>query len=99
MGSQPEARLSRRIQTEIRAAGHFCYKVHGSELTMAGLPDIIVCAGGLFIGLEVKMPAKRSNTSARQDYVHSLIRQAGGIAAVVCSPQEALSVIEQALAE
>lgn len=95
--SQPESKLSRKIMDRIRAEGYFCFKVHGSEYMMAGLPDIIVCAQGLFIGLETKMPLERSNTSMRQDYVHGLIRAADGIAQVVCSPDEALAAISDAL--
>jgi hypothetical protein len=97
MSTQPETRLQRKIQTAIKAAGYFVFKVHGSEYMMAGLPDLIVCAEGYFIGLEVKLPATRSNTSARQDYVIGLINDAGGKAAVVCSPEEAIEVIETTL--
>jgi len=97
--SQPESRLQRKIQNAIRAEGHFVFKVHGSEFMMAGLCDLIVCAGGLFIGLEVKLPATRSNTSARQDYVMGLINEAGGAAAVVCSPEEAIDVIDSTLSK
>lgn len=82
---------------DLRAEGYFCFKVHGSEHMMAGLPDIIVCAMGRFIGLETKMPEKRSNTSPRQDYVHGLIRESGGIAAVVTSSEEALAAVRLAL--
>jgi Holliday junction resolvase len=97
MATQPESRLQRKIQTAIRAEGHFVFKVHGSEFMMAGLPDLIVCAQGYFIGLEVKLPSTRSNTSARQVYVHQLINDAGGKAVVVCSPEEALDVIDAVL--
>lgn len=96
--SQPEAKLSRRIMDALRAEGYFCFKVHGSEFMMAGLPDIICCADGLFIGLETKMPQSRGNVSPRQTLVHSQIQNAGGIAHVVCSPQEALNVIRAATA-
>lgn len=97
MSTQPESRLQRKIQNAIKAEGHFVFKVHGSEFMMAGLPDLIVCAQGLFIGLEVKLPATRSNTSARQDYVHGLINEAGGKATVVCSPEEAIEAINDTL--
>ena len=97
--SQPEARLQRKIQDAIKAAGHFCFKVHGSEYMMAGLPDIIVCAQGKFIGLEVKLPSTRGDVSPRQRYVHTQIEHAGGVAKVVCSPQEALEYIQEALDE
>lgn len=95
--SQPEARVSRKIMDALRAEGHFVFKVHGSEFMMAGLPDLIVCAQGYFIGLETKMPDKRTNTSARQDYVHELIQAAKGEAVVVCSPAEAIEVVHRVL--
>ena len=96
--AQPESKLSRKIMDAVRKRGWFCFKVHGSEYMMAGLPDIIVCADGLFIGLETKMPSDRDNVSPRQSYVHSLIRNAEGIAQVVCSPAEALRIIDDAIA-
>jgi len=71
--------------------------VHGSEYMMAGLPDIIVCAEGLFIGLETKLPEYRTNVSPRQVIVHTQIEHAGGTARVVCSAQEAISAIQEAL--
>lgn len=95
--SQPEAKLSRRIMEALRLEGYFCFKVHGSEFMMAGLPDIIVCADGKFIGLETKMPQSRGNVSPRQSLVHSHIQNAGGTAEVVCSPQEALNVVRAAI--
>lgn len=97
--AQPESKLSRKIMDAVRKRGWFCFKVHGSEYMMAGLPDIIVCADGLFFGLETKMPTDRDNVSPRQAYVHSLIQNANGTASVVCSPAEAIRVIESRIAE
>lgn len=93
--TQPEARLQRKIQEAIKVEGYFCFKIHGSEFMMAGLPDIIVCAEGLFIGLEVKMPGQKAKP--RQEYVHSLIRDSGGAVYVVCSVSEALEAISETL--
>lgn len=96
--SQPESKLSRKIMDRLRLEGYFVFKVHGSEFMMAGLPDIIVCAEGKFIGLETKLPSTRGNVSPRQSYVHSQIDNAGGVAKVICSPQEAIDVVKAALA-
>lgn len=97
MTKQREGKLSQAIMKELRLHGHFCFKVHGSEYMMAGLPDIVVCANGLFIGLETKLPETRNNTSPRQDYVHGQIREANGYVAVVTSPTEALAFVKKAL--
>ena len=95
--SQPESKLSRRIMGKLRAKGYFVFKVHGSEFMMSGLPDLIVCAEGRFIGLETKLPSTRNNVSPRQSLVHSQIQHAGGHASVVCSPDEAVRRVEEVL--
>lgn len=97
--AQRESRLSRKIQERLRGEGWFCFKVHGSEAMMSGLPDIIVCAEGLFIGLETKNPETRTHVSPRQRYVHEKIRQAGGIAVVVTSPEGAVRAINDAITQ
>lgn len=89
--AQAESKLSREIMKALRIEGIFCFKVHGSEHMMAGLPDIIACVEGQFLGLETKVPGKASNTSPRQDFVHGQIREAGGTAVVVTSVAEALA--------
>lgn len=94
MGKQPESRIVRRILNHIKDLDDaFAFKVHGSRYMMVGLPDIIVCLAGGFVALEVKVPEERDETSPRQEYVIGLIRQAGGIAEVVCSVDEARSLL------
>ncbi len=97
--AQRESKLSRHIMEAIRREGHFCFKVHGGPTMMAGLPDIIVCAEGIFVGLETKNPESRNDVSPRQKVTHDQIRRTGGgYVAVVCSPGEALDAIREALA-
>ena len=74
--TQPEARVGRKIADWLNAQGHFVFKVHGSALMMAGLPDLIVCANSRFVGIEVKMPGNKP--SIRQLYVHRQIERSGG---------------------
>lgn len=96
MAKQREGRLQKKIQDTLKlkyGRRLFIFKVWGSDHMMAGLPDLIGCLDGHFFGLEVKLPESRLNTSRRQDYVLSLITRAGGTAAVVCSPEEAMKVL------
>lgn len=93
--SQPESKLSRKIRTALLREGAFVFKVWGSAATMAGLPDLIGCVDGLFFGFEVKMPGKESNTSLRQDFVHGLIRKAGGFVVIVSSKEEAIDALDR----
>lgn len=99
MSTQPESRLQRRIQDQMKrtfGGDLFVFKVWGSEHMMAGLPDLIGCYRGQFFGLEVKVPAQRKNVSRRQQYVHGLIARAGGVAKVVTSPEEAIEALKEA---
>lgn len=93
--TQPESRLSSNIRKALLREGAFVFKVHGSAAMMSGLPDLIGCVKGRFFGFEVKMPGKESNTSRRQEYVHGLIRRAGGFVAVISSKEEALDALNQ----
>ena len=47
-----------------------------------GIPDILACYKGYFIGIEVKVPEKMGNTTKLQDYNIKKIREAGGYAFV-----------------
>lgn len=98
MSRQREGKLAQSIMTSLRRQGVFCFKVHGSEFMAAGLPDIIGCVEGLFIGLEVKLPETRSNTTPRQRLMVTNIRKAGGCAAVVTSVKEARAIVNELLA-
>lgn len=93
MPKQRESRLSRQIMNALREEGIFCFKVHGSEHMMAGLPDIIACVDGYFVGLEVKHPETRDNLSERQKYIQKQIRTANGICETVTDKFEALGVV------
>lgn len=95
--SQRESRKSRDIMNTLRAEGWFCFKVHGGAMMMSGLPDVIVCAEGYFIGLETKHDDTREGTSVTQDLRRDQIREAGGIYQVATTPEEAVQVVRDAL--
>lgn len=72
--------------------GCFFWKEHGGMYGTAGIPDIICCYRGRFIGFEVKTdvgePTKLQLSAIRK------IKAAGGNALVVRSVEEARAVIE-----
>ena len=90
--SQGESRLSRQIAHALRAEGAFVFKVHGSALMMAGLPDLIGCHRGRFFGFETKMPEGKDPTPI-QLLRHQQIRAAGGHVAVVRTVRQALDAL------
>lgn len=65
----------------------FCWKTHGGMYGTAGIPDIIACVDGRFVGLEVKQPGGK--LSQLQETTIEKIRTAGGVAAMVTSVDEA----------
>ncbi len=72
----------------------FYFKSHGGLYQRIGLPDIIGCYKGRFVGIEVKRPNKRNNTTASQKQILSEIKNAGGIGEVVTSVEEVMEIMK-----
>jgi hypothetical protein len=93
--TQREHKISTSILAALRRQGIFCFKVWGNEIQMAGLPDILACVDGLFIGFETKVPEQRDNLSPRQVYVKEQIERSKGQVFVVCGAQEAINIVNR----
>jgi hypothetical protein len=92
MGKQPESKVSTRIMTKWREMGAFCYKVHGSEFQMSGIPDISGVFQGVSVWCETKMPGNK--TSLIQDIRINQLRTAGAHVVVAYSVADALQMLE-----
>ena len=91
-----ESAITKEILTTInRQPGAWFFKSHGGAYQVAGVPDIIGHVDGVFVGLEVKRPGVGRLTKLQAVTIRR-IEQAGGVARVVCSAQEAMEVLEQA---
>jgi hypothetical protein len=92
---QPERRLVRRIQLLIDERGGRCFKIHGGDnpFQEVGIPDILACYRGRFLGLEVKLPGEEP--SPMQWKVLDEIRAAGGIARVVRTVVEVTDLLDK----
>lgn len=95
------AKAETKIVTKIREAleiefpESYFRKIHGNPYQHVGIPDLIGCVQGLFIGLEVKTDTGK--TSKIQDIEGQLIIKAGGIHGVVTSPDEAVMIVKLGL--
>lgn len=89
---QPEARISQKIRLMVKLRGGFAFKVWGNAQMMTGLPDLICCYRGVFVAFETKTPEGKEPT-ARQLYVHGIIKRAGGVVAVPRSVADARNVL------
>ena len=72
----------------------FFWKEHGGPYGASGVPDIICCYKGRFLGLEAKLPGGR--LTALQKRALEKINRAGGIARRVESVDDVKAVIAQA---
>lgn len=68
-------------------------KVHGSMYQKAGVPDIIACVDGVFIGIEVKRPG--GIVSPLQQLNIDDINRSGGVAFVAYSVEDVRKQIEK----
>jgi hypothetical protein len=94
MAKKSESKLQQRIQKALKAEfgrSMWIVKIHGGPFQKAGIPDLIGCVHGLFFGLEVKMPDGK--LSRIQDFTLSDILKAGGIAAEVTTPEQAVRIL------
>lgn len=69
----------------------FFWKEHGGPYGSAGIPDIICCYKGRFLGLEVKLPGGR--LTELQKRAIEKINCAGGIACRVESVEDVREII------
>ena len=71
----------------------FSWKEHGGMYGTAGLPDIICCIGGRFLGLEVKTPSGK--LTKLQETTIKKIRAARGAAFKVTSVEEVKEIVSK----
>lgn len=79
----------KRVLAE-RSAWHI--KTHGASMQVSGIPDIIACYRGRFVGLEVK--DHKGNPTPLQKYELECIATAGGVSAVVRSVEEVETMLD-----
>ena len=80
------------ISKALRARGAYVAKIHGSFYGSSGIPDLVCCYRGHFIGLEVKRPGNKATPI--QEAQMEGIRRAEGIAVVVTDVPSALDLLD-----
>lgn len=83
MSTTPEGRVKKAIKEYLTARGAYWYMPVSNGMGRVGAPDIIACHQGKFLGIEVKAPGKRRNTTPNQDRELAAIAAAGGVSVVV----------------
>lgn len=81
-----EKTIENQIKKWLEQQGYWWMKVHGDVFQKSGVPDILACVNGKFVGIEVKRSGGR--LSELQKYNIDKIRAAGGVAFVATSVDE-----------
>ena len=90
----PESRLQREVVKYLKSvSGLFYFKVHGGTMQQPGIPDILVCYRGRFIGFELKAHNKRP--TPLQAHTMARIVSCGGMALVVYNISDVQAVVER----
>jgi len=89
---QPEAKLVKSIQSLLVRKGARSFKIHGEDsFQEVGIPDLLCCYRGRFVGLEAKLPGNKP--SPVQKVVLNEIVAAGGYASVVSTVGQVASLL------
>lgn len=75
-----EKNIENKIKSYLKSKGAYYFKHHGNQYSQVGVPDIIACYKGRFIGIEVKN--ETGKTSPLQNYNLEAIQKAGGFSMV-----------------
>lgn len=87
-----EKNIENKIKNYLKSIGAYYVKYHGNQFSQVGVPDILVCYKGKFIGIEVKN--EKGKTSPLQDINLKQIKQAGGISLVARSVEDVSEIID-----
>lgn len=91
----PEAKVKKRVTAILKEYGAYYFTPVTGGYGSSGVPDIVACLGGRFIGIECK--AKKNVPTALQEKNLDDISKAGGIAMVVREDTELLLTVLQEL--
>ena len=81
--STPEGRVKAAVIKRLKARGAYYTAATNTVRSRGGIPDILVCHVGRFIGLEIKAPGKAGNLTELQKHELSQVEKAGGRAHVI----------------
>ena len=81
MAATPEAKVKKKVKEILDQMGVYHFSPMQNGMGRAGIPDIIGCLEGQFLGIECK--AGKGTTTALQERELTRIQNAGGYALVV----------------
>lgn len=88
-----EGTLVAKIKKYLIRNGAYCENIWGGGFQAAGIPDIIACYKGVFLGIEVKLDYNKP--SEIQKAKLKLINNAGGIGIVAYGIDDVAEVLKE----
>ena len=79
----PEKKVKQKVVKLLKSRGCYWFYPVASGFGSAGVPDIVCCYKGKFIGVECKAPAAANRVTALQQTNLTDIRNCGGYGIVV----------------
>lgn len=76
MGTR-ETSLTKKIEKYWKEKGSYVVKFHGNNFTQQGVPDLIICYEGSFIGIEVKV-GENAPTPIQLEHLKRISKWYGG---------------------
>lgn len=88
MPRQPEGRLKKRIKDYLTKEGAVVFAIHGGDnpFQEVGIPDLLACLEGRFIGVECKLPGEKLRPV--QEVVIRRLEKAGALVVVATSVED-----------
>lgn len=80
-----EKSFENKIKKYLESRGCWLVKYFANRMTKSGVPDILACVNGRFVGIEVK--ATNGHPSELQIWNRDKIREAGGFAIIIYPDQ------------
>jgi len=81
MAETPEKKVKRQVIAALKALGAYHFYPFSGGFGSSGVPDVVACCEGRFIGIECK--AGKNKPTALQERNLAQITAAGGIALVI----------------
>jgi Holliday junction resolvase len=84
----PEGKVKAKVKALLKKHGAWNFTPVSNGMGVHGIPDIIACHHGRFLGIECKAPNKKNNVSPLQKLQINGIKLAEGIATVIATDQD-----------
>lgn len=91
----PEAKVKKKVVEMLKQRGVYWFYASTHGYGTSGVPDIVACYHGKFLGIEVKSDARKNPPTALQQHNLEKIAESKGVALVIDAHN--LHILEETL--